>query len=100
MRFKPGVVMWRMHPAVEGAMDRIDEVHREVVGRDAIVTSARDGQHSPTSKHYTGEAVDLRTRDLDAVQKSELTGRLIAALGVAWDVVLEQTHLHVEYDPD
>lgn len=63
------------------------------------VTSITDGKHSPNSLHYEGLAVDIRTRDLSTEQKSTLVAKLRKALGNDYDVVLESTHLHVEFDP-
>lgn len=99
MRFKKGVVLWNMDPLLEEAMGRIDEVHRQAVGRDAIVTSARDGEHSVAdSRHYVGRALDLRTRDLTLDQQHELVAALQRELGTAWDCVLEPSHIHLELD--
>lgn len=99
MRFKRGVVLYAMDPIVEQAMDRIDDVHRQMVGRDAIVTSARDGEHSENSLHYEGRALDFRTRDLSPELKHRLATALQAELGDAYDVVSEPSHIHVELDP-
>lgn len=98
MRFKPGVVMWRMHWRIEGAMHVIDQVTRDVCGRDAIITSARDGEHSANSLHYEGKAIDLRTRDLDDDTQADYRLRLAASLLPSFDVVLESDHIHVEWD--
>ena len=62
---------------------------------EMVVTSARDGVHGVNSKHYTGEAVDLRIRDFTDMWKQYLQ----KALGKDWDVVIEQDHLHLEWDP-
>lgn len=71
------------------------------LGEDVMtVTSITDGTHSPNSLHYGGLAVDIRTRDLSNEQKSTLVAEMKKALGTDYDVVLESTHLHVEYDPD
>ena len=46
-----------------------------------VITSAADGAHSgPADPHHTGEAFDLRTRDLSAAQKSLLLHDLQAGL--------------------
>lgn len=71
-------------------------------GETLVVTSARDGMHSPGSLHYYGLAVDLRTRDFSESVKAKvvdlLRGRL-ATHSMHYDVVPHSTHLHVEYDP-
>ena len=97
--FKSGVVMWNMHPAITDGMSTIDSVSIASIGREAIITTARDGEHSRTSLHYRGRALDLRTRDLTESQKTLYRDSLAEALGDDWDVVLETTHIHVEFDP-
>lgn len=61
---------------------------------DLVITSGSDGAHSPTSRHYRGEAVDLRTRNMrdpKAVQRA-----LMAALGPKFSVLDEGDHLHIQ----
>lgn len=64
-----------------------------------VVTSGGDGHHQENSKHYTGEALDFRIRDLQPEQMRTLVQLCQKRLGQDFDVVLEQSHLHVEYDP-
>jgi hypothetical protein len=67
------------------------------------LTSAEDSdQHMPSSYHYKGLAVDIRlpskfsdTPGIDLAVCNALTN----ALGKEYDVVLESTHIHIEYDP-
>ena len=66
---------------------------------DLIVTSARDGLHSPGSLHYCGHAVDLRTRDFKPGDVWEVAELMSQSLGDDYDVVVHDTHMHVEYDP-
>jgi hypothetical protein len=72
-------------------------------GVEAIITSGTDGTHSPNSLHYKGLALDWRTRHLEGGSTGAEAGivrrQIAAALGPKYDVVLEQTHIHVEYDP-
>ena len=69
-------------------------------GLDCVVTSASDGKHSAGSRHYSFCAIDYRTRHITAAgQKKQITRVIDEALGEDFDVVLEDTHLHVEYDP-
>ena len=61
------------------------------------VTSARDGKHMKGSKHYTGEAIDIRTRDMvDEIGTAQVIKRY---LGKDYDVIFEKDHIHIEYDP-
>jgi len=64
-----------------------------------IITSASDGAHSKGSKHYTGHALDFRTRNMTIAEKRSLVGLVTEALGKEFDIVLEEDHLHVEFQP-
>tara|TARA_Y100000310_G_scaffold312514_1_gene359886 strand:- start:1701 stop:2024 length:324 start_codon:yes stop_codon:yes gene_type:complete len=77
----------------------IDACHWSACEREAIITSAVDRKHKRGSKHYSGQAIDLRSGDLDAAQIANLAELLINALGDEFDVVVESTHIHIEYDP-
>ena len=84
-------------------------------GTDCIITSGTegdpsDGVHSALSKHYTGEALDFRTRmfrsvsfgydKFEADSRIEMLASLIReSLTDEYDVVVESTHIHVEFDP-
>lgn len=73
------------------------------LGYEVVITSACDGTHSAGSLHYEGKALDLRcsvawgfsTADCQAIE-----AMMAERLGTGYDVVLESTHLHVEYDPN
>lgn len=100
MHFKAGVVVWRLHDRIVAALPDIDRVTRRLFGRDACITSAREGEHSPGSLHYEGAAIDLRTRDLNIAQKVDYAAALREVLGDDFDIVIEPSHIHIEYDPD
>lgn len=80
-------------------------------GYTCTVTSAHDGKHSNNSKHYAArgerggvrpqlaDAFDLRTRQIPGDVLSAMATELAGSLGDDFDVVIEPTHLHVEYDP-
>lgn len=68
-------------------------------GEELTVTSLTDGRHIAKSKHYRGFAFDLRIRDVPASKHQHITSELKDALGTDWDVVLEQDHIHAEFDP-
>lgn len=63
------------------------------------VTSCTDGKHSAGSKHYTGGAFDIRTRDIPQDQWQIVAGDIRERLGSEFDVVVEKDHLHIENDP-
>lgn len=75
------------------------------------ITSANDGKHKDTSRHYSGNALDFRTRDMfntlsDSQRMYELSmlrSQLTSSLP-GFDIVLESInlpneHIHIEWDP-
>jgi uncharacterized protein YcbK (DUF882 family) len=68
-------------------------------GYDCVLTSANDGQHGFGSLHYAGLAVDFRTHHVQANDIEPLADTIREALGPQFDVVLEDTHIHVEFQP-
>ena len=61
------------------------------------ITSANDGKHQTASKHYQGDAIDLRIWSLPDLLG--MADQLRQELGPDYDVVIEPDHLHIEYDP-
>lgn len=101
MRLKTGVDISNIQPQIVFALIPADALYRDE-GIECVITSGRDGKHSLTSLHYSGNAVDLRTRDLkvkDSFLPSLIRDRLADRLGVDYDVILEKTHIHLEYQP-
>ena len=80
-------------------------VWQRYLRKDLTVTSITDGKHSVNSLHYQGRAIDLRVKDDETGLPFDGRHQLIAVrelrrhLGKDYDVVLEPTHIHVEYDP-
>ena len=74
------------------------EVYRKY-NTQLVITSAGDSKHSPGSFHYIGLAADIRIRNLpkksDAKQVADEIRRIA---GDNYDVILEKTHIHIEYD--
>ena len=84
--FKSGVVMWDMHPSIVDNLPTMDTVSVATIGREALITPARDGEHSRTSLHYKGRALDLRTRDVPEDERGHYRDNLAEALGADCDV--------------
>jgi hypothetical protein len=69
-------------------------------GQDCVVTSLNDGKHSITSLHYAGCAADLRTRVFASdTEAKQVTEEIRSALNVDYDLVFENDHIHLEYQP-
>ena len=90
-------------------MVRIVAVARETAppldGGIVWITSANDSDHKYGSLHYENLAFDIRIRNIVGIIEFPLAARAWAeqmriALGDDYEVILEDTHLHVEYDPD
>lgn len=99
--FKKGVETKNVHPKMVWAWGVIAELSAEW-NIDTVVTSVADGVHMEGSKHYLDpvQATDFRTWYLPSEDdKHRFVTTAQMRLGSAFDVVLESTHLHVEYDP-
>jgi len=68
-------------------------------GYEVTITSGCDGDHKPNSSHYTGRGFDFRTRDFPEDKNIGVwLKRIQAALGSCYFVLLEETHLHVQFN--
>ena len=64
------------------------------------ITSGTDGRHMVGSKHYSGEAIDVRSYNFPSRQGVvAFAEKLRLRLGKDYDVVVEHDHIHLEYDP-
>ncbi len=80
------------------AMQEADRLHREMTGVEMVITAIFDGTHMDGSKHYEGNAFDMRRWHV-GLRVKEFIARLKTALGPDYDVVNEPSHIHIEYDP-
>lgn len=67
------------------------------------ITGGQEYRHSVFSRHHTGFAVDLRTRDLPGGSKGptamQIKKMVQGHLGQNYFVKMEPDHLHVEFQP-
>ncbi len=91
---KVGVEWYAMHPRMIEAYRAWQDLLAPY-GVPAVVTSARDGRHITGSRHYTGRAIDLRTRDIPPHLLQDIADRYRDRMGSDWVVILERDHLHV-----
>jgi len=68
---------------------------------EPVITSITDGKHSAVnSLHYSGAAVDFRIKNIpDAYDKESVALLIRERLTKDYQVVLESTHIHIEYHP-
>ena len=98
IHIKPGVSLASLKPQMVLLIAIADGVFakRNV---ECIVTSADEGTHGRGSAHFTGFAVDLRTRTLEPGDRSQVAHEIRYAAGESYDIVLEGDHIHCEYQP-
>lgn len=70
-------------------------------GVKMVISAGRDGEHSPTSLHYSGKAVDLRTKNIpnETIRAGIFTALVNRLEENGFDVVDEHDHFHIEFDP-
>lgn len=73
------------------------DLHTQL-GKNLVVTSTNDGKHMKNSFHYKDLAFDMRIWYLSASERKEIIAKARKKLGKDYDIVLEKTHIHVEYD--
>lgn len=106
----PDVNIADLHPKMAIILPTIDRWWFSNVGYDAIITSACDGKHSATSRHYIGCAVDIRTwttptsgKQIAGIRRTNLADDLRDALtekfGPHFQVLNESTHFHIAFKP-
>lgn len=99
MKFKSGVDVSGMHDMMRYAFNALTAIHVEF-GYESTITSGRDSKHGFKSKHYAGCAIDVRIRDLPTqLPHTKFAADIKTRLPFGFDVVTEQTHIHIEYDP-
>jgi len=98
MKFKSGVSQLGVSSEILLALMVANDVYKDH-GTDMVCTSITDGMHSVGSRHYSGLACDLRIRNLPDGAAPEVKDQIAENLGEHYDVILESTHIHIEYDP-
>lgn len=95
MLLKPGVDISMLNPDIRSVLPIAQSILSSF-GYDLVITSTYEGDHSPGSLHYSNDALDFRfihTLDEFPFRQFEL------AIGNSFDVVVEDDHIHIEYDP-
>jgi hypothetical protein len=98
MKLKETVRILGVRPEVVLGMF-ITESTMNQLGFPCVITSVTDGTHSRGSIHYSGGAWDVRIRNIPDDAWSNLVFSLKQALGGDFDVVLENDHIHCEFQP-
>lgn len=97
-KIKPGVKIAGVKPPMILAAIAANSFCSDI-NKECVITSAIDGKHKPKSKHYSGNALDFRTKNFTKAQQKMFAVAMKESLGDSFDVILEKNHLHIEYDP-
>ncbi|WMC01527.1 hypothetical protein [Microvirus D_HF5_137] len=98
LEFKPGVSVDGIKKEIITIICFLGYVF-ESMGKPLVITSCTDGKHMKGSKHYSGNAIDIRSRHLTKKEIDSLISRFKFWFDKDYDIVLEKDHIHVEYDP-
>lgn len=98
----PAVTVAGINPKIFHALATAAELYGAKGVGTLVVTSLKDGEHRVGSRHYSGNAADLRTHNVPQALRDPLAHDLAKALGVGYLVLLEKPggpveHIHVEW---
>jgi len=95
MLLKAGVDISRLRPEIRKKLPMLADEFRQI-GEELTITSTFEGTHSAGSLHYANLAIDIRRPPCGL---GYVRANIARKLGDAYDVILESTHIHIEYDP-
>jgi hypothetical protein len=98
MQIKKGVNLNGLKPEIAAIFPVLECVYQSY-GAEAVITSGVEGSHGDYSHHFKGLAVDVRTRNVNVNFHKDLVNKLKFALSEQYQVVYENNHIHVEFDP-
>ncbi len=96
---KPTVFTTKLMPEIYSIFPYLDGIWQNA-GQQCTLTSWMDSKHLPTSKHYQGLAIDLRSHDLVIPTKQEIFETLKGEL-TEYLILLEKEntpdeHFHIQ----
>jgi len=97
MKLKAGVKIAGIRPELLMGLMVANSIIDYEFNTDMVITACTDGIHMTGSKHYVGQAVDIRISNLST--PVAVVDRLKFELDGLFDIVLEKDHIHMEYDP-
>jgi len=99
MKFKDNTISTQgIRPELVLALWVCDMVYSEF-GKELVITSINDSKHKFSSLHYAGAAADLRTRYFDSETVKKVVSKIKSKLNIDYDVILENDHIHIEFQP-
>lgn len=101
VKTKPGVSLHKLKPPILDLLKVTLQVH-EKYGYTMTVTSTFEGKHMKNSLHYQDLAFDSRVWGIPKSDQRQIREDIILALkdkADDYDIVIESSHIHYEYDP-
>ena len=98
MKLKKNVRLTGIRPELMIAIIVANDVY-DTYNKELVLTSVLDGTHSNLSLHYAGCAFDCRTRYFDYSTVRDVAKDIRSKLTKDFDVVIEPSHLHIEFQP-
>lgn len=105
IRFKEGVRLNFTSPPIIALLTHLVDVGERFsnqINGDLTITSGNDSAHKPNSRHYTDEAIDIRSKNfLTEKAKREFRAALEESLGPKFRVLYENRgtpneHFHAQ----
>ena len=99
LRLKPGVIFSPSIYILRALPWVLDAYHFATEIKTVWVTSANDSKHMEGSLHFEDRALDFRVWGVDKEQRTEIVEYLRYILSDDYDILDEDDHIHLEYDP-
>ena len=97
MKIKQGASLQGLKISMRKALITADHIYKKF-GKELVVTSGTDGEHSAGSLHYYGFAVDIRTNYFTQDETKQVVDELRIILHSDYHVIEHKTHIHIEYE--
>ena len=97
MKLKEGVILAGIQVQMNPVLVESEGLWEEE-GQEVVITAGLDGEHKKSTLHSLGYALDLRTRYFPKENHQRIADELQRRLGDEYDVIVHDTHIHVEWD--
>lgn len=99
MKLKVGVKIEGLKMEIIMILPIVNDIIRWT-GEEMVITSGLEGLHMQGSLHYVGRAIDIRLPFKENNKNEWVVSVIQVALGKDFDVILENDHIHIEFDPE
>ena len=107
VKTKEGVELEGLQPETLSAVATAQGIVEDLGGKFVVTDTLGDapGRKSKTrgnktdSRHFSGNAFDIRIRGMSVSIRKKVVAQLTKQLGSDYDAVLKKDHIHVEFDP-